>query len=82
MTAEQLIEARRRPEDIGRSLWTTFQRAQENAIRGGQLGHSPQGRRLQTRPVGSTDRGVSLNRALWTLAEEMRSLKGLSCGFR
>jgi hypothetical protein len=34
------------------------------------------GRRLQTRPVGSIDRGVSLNRALWMLAEEMRKLKG------
>ena len=74
VTAEQLIEARR-PEDIGHSLWTTFQRAQENVIRGGQPGRSAQGRRLQTRPVGSIDRGVSLNRALWMLAEEMRKLK-------
>ena len=75
VTAEQLIEARR-PEDIGHSLWTTFQRVQENVIRGGQPGRSAQGRRLQTRPVGSIDRGVSLNRALWMLAEEMRKLKG------
>jgi len=48
---------------------------QENVIRGGQPGRSAQGRRLQTRPVGSIDRGVSLNRALWMLAEEMRKLK-------
>ncbi len=75
VTAEQLIEARR-PEDLGRSLWTTFQRVQENVIRGGQPGRSARGRRLQTRPVGSIDRGVSLNRALWMLAEEMRKLKG------
>jgi hypothetical protein len=34
-----------------------------------------QERLLQTRPVGSIDRGVSLNRALWMLAEEMRKLK-------
>jgi hypothetical protein len=74
VTAEQLIEARR-PEDFGHSLWTTFQRVQENVIRGGQPGRSAQGRRLQTRPVGSIDRGVSLNRALWMLAEEMRKLK-------
>ena len=33
------------------------------------------GRRIQNRPVGSIDRGVSLNRALWVLAEEMRKLK-------
>jgi hypothetical protein len=75
VTAEQLIEARRR-EDSGPSLWNTFQRVQENVMRGGLPGRSAQGRRLQTRPVGSIDRGVSLNRALWMLAEEMRNLKG------
>jgi len=75
VTAEQLIEARR-PEDRGGSLWNTFQRVHENVIRGGQTGRSPQGRRMQTRPVASIDRSVSLNRALWMLAEEMRKLKG------
>jgi hypothetical protein len=74
VTAEQLIEARR-PEDLGHSLWTTFQRTQENVIRGGQTGRSAQGRRIQTRAVGSIDRSVNLNRALWVLAEEMRKLK-------
>ncbi|WP_457391530.1 DUF932 domain-containing protein [Roseateles sp. P5_E1] len=74
VTAQQLIQARR-PEDAGHSLWTTFQRVQENVIRGGQPGRSSQGRRLHTRPVGSIDRGVSLNRALWMLAEEMRKIK-------
>ena len=74
ITAEQLIEARR-PEDQGRSLWSTFQRVQENVMRGGQIGRSAQGRRLHTRPVGSIDRGVSLNRALWVLAEEMRRIR-------
>ena len=74
ISAEQLIEARR-PEDQGRSLWSTFQRVQENVMRGGQVGRSAQGRRLHTRPVGSIDRGVSLNRALWVLAEEMRRIR-------
>jgi len=74
ITPEQLIEARR-PEDLGHSLWTTFQRVQENALRGGQPGRSAQGKRLHTRPVASIDRSVSLNRALWVLAEEMRKLK-------
>ena len=74
ITAEQLIEARR-PEDLGHSLWNTFQRVQENALRGGQTGRSTQGRRIRTREVGSIDRNVSLNRALWVLAEEMRKLK-------
>lgn len=44
-------------------------------MRGGQPGRSVQGRRVRTREVGSIDRGVSLNRALWVLAEEMRKLK-------
>ncbi len=74
VTAEQLVEARR-PEDLGHSLWTSFQRVQENVMRGGQPGRSTQGRRIRTREVASIDRGVSLNRALWMLAEEMRKLK-------
>jgi hypothetical protein len=74
ITVAQLVEARR-PEDIGSSLWNTFQRVQENALRGGQPGRSTQGRRIRTREVASIDRGVSLNRALWVLAEEMRKLK-------
>jgi hypothetical protein len=73
ITADQLIEARR-PEDLSHSLWTTFQRVQENALRGGQPGRSTQGRRIRTREVGSIDRNVNLNRALWVLAEEMRKL--------
>jgi len=74
ITVEQLVEARR-SEDQGSSLWGTFQRVQENTLRGGQPGRSAQGRRMQTRQIASIDRGVSLNRALWMLAEEMRKLK-------
>ena len=74
ITPKQLLEARR-PEDVGSSLWSTFQRIQENTMRGRQSGRSVQGRRMQTRPVGSIDRSVNLNRALWVLAEEMRKLK-------
>ena len=60
---------------MGHSLWMAFQRTQQNAMRGGQLGRSAQGRRMRTREVASIDRSVSLNRALWVLAEEMRKLK-------
>ena len=74
VTAEQLLQARR-PEDRGHDLWTSLQRVQENSLRGGQPGRTPQGRRTHTRAVGSIDRSVSLNRALWVLAEEMRRLK-------
>jgi hypothetical protein len=74
VTAEQFNEPRR-AADTGNDLWSTFQRLQENVMRGGQPGRTPQGRRLHTRAVGSIDRGVSLNRALWMLAEEMRQIK-------
>ena len=74
VTAEQLNEARR-IEDVGHNLWATFQRVQENTMRGGQPGRSARGRRMRTRPVASIDRGVGLNRALWMLAEEMRKIK-------
>jgi Domain of unknown function (DUF932) len=74
ITAQQLMQARRM-EDQGDSLWLSFQRMQENLLRGGQPGRSTQGRRMQTRAVGSIDRSVQLNRALWVLAEEMRKLK-------
>jgi hypothetical protein len=75
ISAEQLIEARR-PEDVGRSLWLGLQRIQANAMIGGQRGRTAQGRRMRTRGVASIDRNVSINRALWILAEEMRRLKG------
>jgi hypothetical protein len=74
VTGEQLNEPRR-GEDLGHSLWATFQRVQENVMRGGQPGRTVQGRRMQTRAVAAIDRGVSLNRALWMLAEEMRKIK-------
>jgi hypothetical protein len=72
--AAQLNEPRR-VEDTGASLWNTFQRVQENALRGGLPGRTVQGRRMRTREVAGIDRGVGLNRALWVLAEEMRRLK-------
>jgi hypothetical protein len=74
ITASQLNEPRR-GEDAGASLWSTFQRVQENALRGGLQGRTVQGKRMRTREVTSIDRGVALNRALWVLAEEMRRLK-------
>lgn len=33
------------------------------------------GRQTVTRPVKSIDRNIRLNRALWTLAEEMKKLR-------
>lgn len=74
VTAEQLLTARRF-EDLGSDLWSVFQRVQENVIRGGLPGRSAQGKRMHTRPVGSLDRDLQLNRAMWVLAEQLRRRK-------
>lgn len=74
VSVEALLEARR-PEDNSNSLWATFNRVQENAVRGGLAGRTVTGRAVQTRQIAGIDRNVSLNRALWSLAEGMRALK-------
>lgn len=65
----------RRLEDRAPDLWTTFNRTQENLVRGGLRGRAANGARQSTRAVTGIDQDVKLNRALWTLAEEMRKLK-------
>ncbi len=74
VTVDQVITPRR-AEDVGSDLWRSFQRIQESMLRGGLQGRGAHGQRVTTRPVESIDRTVSLNRALWVLAEEMRKLK-------
>lgn len=73
--------APRRSEDTDASLWHTFNRVQENALRGGLSARQPRqagqyrGRRVTTREINGIDQDVRLNRALWTLAEKMAALK-------
>lgn len=78
VTPDQVNRARRM-DDRAPDLWTTFNRVQENVIRGGMQGQTvdANGRRLRraVRAVTGIDQDVKLNRALWTLAEEMRRLK-------
>ncbi len=75
---DQIIAPRRR-EDVGQSLWQTFNVIQENLIRGGISGRRQTSdgriRRSQTRAINGIDQNVGLNRALWTLAEGMQRLK-------
>lgn len=71
--AEQLNRIRR-TEDRGADLWRTFNRVQENMIQGGLRGRNSSGGRMSTRAVGSVGENVRLNKALWTLAEEMRGI--------
>lgn len=74
VTERQILHAQR-PDDLSSDLWTTFNRVQENMIRGGLVGRNAKGKRMQTREVKGIDQGIKLNRALWVLAEGMRALK-------
>ena len=75
---EQLLITRR-ADDQNSDLWTVFNKVQENVIRGGldNFGVNAAGvmQRRHTRPVKGIDQSTALNRALWTLGEEMAKLK-------
>jgi hypothetical protein len=75
VTEEQVLRARR-TADASDDLWSTFNRLQENMIRGGLRGRAASGRAISTRPVQGIDQNVKLNRALWSLSEAMLKLKG------
>lgn len=64
-----------RIEDRGNDLWTTFNRVQENMLKGGLRGRSAAGRVTRTRQVTGIDQNIKLNRALWLLAEGLQALK-------
>lgn len=79
ITAAQLLQPRRQ-NDIGADLWKTFNRVQENVIKGGltAVQRDANGRRIRrvsTRQVKGIDQDVKLNRALWQLGERMAELK-------
>jgi hypothetical protein len=65
----------RRREDCQNDLWVTFQRVQENMIKGGLTGRSEKGKRTTTRAVNGIDGDVKLNRALWMIAEQFKKMK-------
>ncbi|KXS36836.1 MAG: hypothetical protein AWU55_2847 [Halomonadaceae bacterium T82-2] len=69
-----ILEARR-SEDANGSLWSVFNRTQENLFKGGLRGRSRSGRATRTRPIHSVTEDVRLNRALWTLTEHFAALK-------
>jgi hypothetical protein len=85
ITPRQLLDIRR-TADSGNDLWRTFNRVQENTVRGGLTARTRSGydadqrwqrsRAVTTREIKGIDQDVKLNRALWTLAEKMAELKG------
>lgn len=76
--SSQLLIARRwddRNSDNKNSIWGTFNRVQENIIKGGLRGRTAAGNRTSTRAVQSIDNDVKLNKALWILADRMAQIK-------
>lgn len=69
----------RRNADLSNDLWTVFNRAQESVVRGGYFKTTYDDKRRpshrRVRPVKGIDQNSSLNRAVWTLAEEMAKIK-------
>lgn len=70
VTAAQILTPRRY-EDRQNDLWTTYQRLQENLLKGGLSGRTAKGKRTHTRAVNGIDGDIRLNRALWVMAEQM-----------
>ncbi|EIJ2886465.1 DUF932 domain-containing protein, partial [Escherichia coli] len=68
---ESQILSPRRWQDESNDLWTTYQRIQENLIKGGLSGRNVKGERTHTRAVRGIDGDVKLNRALWVMAETL-----------
>jgi hypothetical protein len=73
VTVDQVLRPQR-TDDAGADLWRTFNRTQENLVRGGLRTVSANGRRMRTRAVAGISDNVQLNRALWTLADEMKKI--------
>jgi Domain of unknown function (DUF932) len=67
----------RRFGDGAKDLWTTLNTLQENLVRGGQRDHSrrrPDGRRMhKSRAIKGIDEDLRLNKALWHMAEVLRT---------
>ncbi|ECG6091092.1 TPA: DUF932 domain-containing protein, partial [Escherichia coli] len=73
-TPEQIITPRRW-EDKQNDLWTTWQRVQENMIKGGLSGRSASGKNTRTRAITGIDGDIRINKALWMIAEQFREWK-------
>lgn len=64
-----------RYDDRKNDLWTTFNRVQENMIKGGIRARNTLGQRRRTTSVKSVDENIRLNKGLWLLTEKMAELK-------
>ncbi len=72
--ADQLLRPRRKADNTP-DLWTTFNRVQENMVKGGVSGRNANNRPTTTREIRGIAQNLKINKALWALAEGMAALK-------
>ena len=79
ISPETLLQARR-PEDEGDNLWLAINRCQEGLLRGGLSdGHRDRRGKLRSvRALRGIDSKVTVNRRLWSLAEQLADGKPLT----
>ena len=58
----------RRYQDVGDSLWLTYQRVQESLIKGGMAGRNANNQVRTVRALRSIDKDLKINSELWDLA--------------
>lgn len=73
---------RRRWNDEGDSLWSVFNRVQENFTKGGLRGRGTNGQRRAISGIRTLSADVDFNKKLWTAASELAAeVKGVSVAF-
>lgn len=72
-TPDEVLRVRR-AEDDDASLWSVFNRIQENTVKGGLAGMTRTGRGAVSRPLVEVAKNTKFNADLWHLAEEFAAL--------
>lgn len=69
----------RRTADVEPTLWNTFNCIQETTLKGGittrKVNANGRSRQSTTRQINAIDKKLNVNKALWSMAEEMKALK-------
>lgn len=78
MSPHSVLKPRRFADAKSTDLWTTFNRVQENFMKGGSIKVNELGRRARSRAIKSLDENVRINRGLWNIAERVYDRKQLS----
>jgi hypothetical protein len=61
----------RRAEDDNNTLWSVFNRVQENAVKGGYASQDRAGRNVVTPGINSVNRDIDFNAGIWTFANRV-----------